>query len=250
MNVMNNSAAQQAPRSAGARDGPSDRVDPQRCGGSRRGHRRGGWGDRQPQEREKRIYRCDSLIYVFVPVLYALATLVAYMSFVATNTAETVRDPNSGHLTDYGRQRILEGRDKCRVQDLLEPRALARDPLELPHCSYEWKGLAQLLIAVSKHLNDRFQLPEDNQYLMCSWATVLRRARQAQPRGDHLYPLKIARSCFRFNLRFLASYRAFSATMIVILLASYRLGLAPLSVVFLLCSAFFYVAYENGIRIE
>jgi hypothetical protein len=164
--------------------------------------------------------------------------------------AETVRDLNSGRLTAYGRQRILEGRDKCRVQDILEPRALAHDPLDLPYCSYEWKALARLLVALSRYLNAQCQLPQDHQYMMCNWRTILQRARQQQPAGDHLYPLWVAKACFRFNLRFLASYRVFSAAMIVLLVLGWSRGVLPWYTACLLCSLFGYVAYENGIHID
>jgi hypothetical protein len=169
--------------------------------------------------------------------------------FCVTDGAETVRDEHSGKLTDYGRQLIVEGREKCRVQDILEPRALSRDPLELPICSYEWKPLAVLLIALSQQLNAHFRLPQDNQQIMCSWPVVLRRARQRQPAGDFLYPAKVARQCFRFNLRFLASFRVFSTTAIVLLVGAYRLGLVSVINLLVMTVLLALLGFQNGISV-
>lgn len=192
--------------------------------------------------------RCLSRVVHVIGCLSHVLSLQPFLSLVGG--AGTVRDEHSGKLTDYGRQLIVEGREKCHVQDILEPRALSRDPLELPICSYEWKFLALLLIALSKRLNAHFHLPQDNQQIMCSWPVVLRRARQRQPAGDFLYPVKVAHQCFRFNLRFLASYRVFSTTAIMFLLGAYRLGLVPVITLLVVFSLLALVAWQNGIAID
>ena len=67
------------------------------------------------------------------------------------------RDEMDGKLTQRGRDRLLRGEIKCRREDI---RSL-RDVLDLPLCSYEIPFVAHRLIAYSKWLNDKYQLPKD-----------------------------------------------------------------------------------------
>ena len=68
------------------------------------------------------------------------------------------RDEMDGKLTQRGRDRLLRGEIKCRREEI---RSL-RDVLDLPLCSYEIPLLARRLIAYSKWLNDKYQLPKDS----------------------------------------------------------------------------------------
>lgn len=179
-----------------------------------------------------------------------LSAAIFEFHFKLLDGEERIRDERSGKLTEFGKQQLLSGREKCRVQDLLEPRALTKDPLELPICSYESPFLARMLIALSAYLNARLQLPVDNQQMMCSWPVIVRRARQRQPAGDHLYPLKVAVRCFRFNLRGLAAYRTSAAVMWMLMVAAFYLQMLSLPALLALSLLFGYIAYENGVRLE
>lgn len=157
------------------------------------------------------------------------------------------RDAHSGRLTSLGKQLILGGRRRCRVEDVLEPRALTRDPLDCPLCSYEFPPLARLLVRTSKQLNEHFRLPADNQQIMCSWGTVVKRARAVSGPGDYFYPLRVVRNSFRFNLRFLSSYRVFSslAIALVVILLKYSAISPALGVV--LIALFGALSFHNAL---
>lgn len=159
----------------------------------------------------------------------------------------SARDVYSGRLTSLGKQQILEGRSRCRVEDVLEPRALTVDPLDCPLCSYEFPPLARLLVHLSKQLNEHFHLPADNQQMMRSWETIFKRAQSAAAPGDYFFALRITQSCFRFNLRFLATYRVFSSIAVAVLVAMLkRASLSP--VLFLiLVTVFALLSYRNSL---
>lgn len=161
-----------------------------------------------------------------------------------------MRDQHSGKLTEYGRQLLKDGKEKCRVQDILEPRALTRDPMDLPFCSYEWESLARLLVYISKLLNTQLKLPQDNQQIMCSWKIIFQRARKLQPPGDYFYTLRIAKTCFRFNLRCFASYRVFSALLGVTLALLYRMAILSVPVTTVVAIILALVAFNNGIYLR
>lgn len=165
-------------------------------------------------------------------------------------TAEsTLRDAHSGRLTSLGKQLILEGRSRCKVGDVLEPRALTRDPLDCPLCSYEIGPLARLLVHASKQLNEHFHLPADNQQIMCSWETIIKRARAVSQPGDYFHPLRVAQSSFRFNLRFLASCRVFSSLAIAVLIVLAKHSLISPLLFLILVAAFGALSYKNSLPI-
>jgi hypothetical protein len=159
-----------------------------------------------------------------------------------------VRDQFSGCLTPLGKKLILAGRQKCSVTDVLQPRALCVDPIEAPICSYEFRPLALLLIQWSKQLNQHWQLPLDKRRnIMCSWHTVIQRARASAGPKDYYAPFIAIRDSFRVNLRALAGYRVFCSLLGLLLWCLYRLNLANRHWVALLSATLIYVAYRNNL---
>lgn len=140
----------------------------------------------------------------------------------------------------------MRGQAKCSVEDLLQPRALSRDPLECPVCSYEWASAVAATVVVSKVLNAAFSFPGTNEYIMCSWDVVLRRAWQSRPAGDYLHPLRVARSVVRFNLRFLAGYRVLAVLFGSVLFLLFKNALVGLPVFLVGLLSLAYVFYENN----
>ena len=203
-------------------------------------------------------------LLVTISTVNGRPSLQHYNAHSSPAGVELDRDPYSGKLTPHGRARLLEGKVRCRVGDVLQPRALTRDPLECPLCSYEFAPLARLLICLSQALNSELMLPlNDRQMIMCSWQTVLQRAKEEASttaaaatagaeggRRDYFYPIRAVQQCFRFNLRFLAYHRVMAVYMFVLSVLSYRSSCIPLPlllVVSLLCG---YVLYHNGFRLK
>jgi len=187
--------------------------------------------------------------YIFAAQLFVCCSADLF----ATNTPywQVQRDPSSGRLTDQGRRRILQGQAKCSVEELLQPRALSRDPMDCPVCSFELGWLVLATVRLSRVLNETFALPATKEYMMCSWETILRRALLARPHNNYFYdyiahPLNVAHSCARFNLRFLASYRVLAAFLSVLLFVLYRFS--AVSLLFLMAgwSILAFVAYQNN----
>ena len=129
------------------------------------------------------------------------------------------------------------------MQDLLQPRALSVDPLECPLCSYEWAALASGLIVLSKVLNAALSLPADNAHIMCSWETILRRAWANRPPRDLLYPLRVARSAVRINLRFLASTRMLAVLIAFLMFVLYNNAVVTAGVFFMSLFGVCYLGY-------
>ncbi|KAJ1421133.1 hypothetical protein B484DRAFT_452847 [Ochromonadaceae sp. CCMP2298] len=150
----------------------------------------------------------------------------------------------SGRLTEVGKACIVGGTVRVRVRDVLQPRALARDPLECPLCSYEWKPLALLMVALTRDLNHTMHLPRNDAYLMCSWYTVWRNAHAAS-RGWFPFAPVFA-DCFRLNLRPLARYRVFAPLLLWIACVLRRFGVLSTSLLLLLSAPLSYLMFENN----
>lgn len=99
-----------------------------------------------------------------------------------------LRDLHNGKLTDYGRQQVLLGNERCKVAKSLAsslplegmlhhaeriPYCHYKDSLDLPVCSFEVSVLVDWTVRVSKSLNQRFQLPQDGRWLLWRWDQLL-----------------------------------------------------------------------------
>ena len=144
------------------------------------------------------------------------------------NSANKERDYLSGKLTEYGKTLLVNGRVKCKLTDIdiYQPYYFYKDPLDLPICSYEIRFVSLVLIKISKFLNKKYNLPKNNQFVMCSWEKIIRNDGK---------PFKISYesisgaiqffwAIFRFDFRFLSSVRYFSFVIMMISYALYRLS--------------------------
>ena len=174
-----------------------------------------------------------------------------FNSLIIDSSQQVQRDPNSGRLTEQGRHRLLHGQARCTPEEVLQPRALGRDPMDLPVCTYEVGALVMATVAVSKLLNVAFSLPQNKQYMMCDWETVLRRALHQPPQVNFVYdrtvhPARVAVSCARFNMRYLASYRTLAAHISLLLWVLFRFSAVSLTTLLTGLVVLGYVAYENN----
>jgi hypothetical protein len=115
------------------------------------------------------------------------------------------RNYETGKLNTQGKALVASGQWRMRNIDIDAHLAVGTssytdDVLDLPICSYECYPLCYLCIWVSKSLNRFFHLPKHRMYLKCSWMKILRL--------DNKHTIKdLLYYNFRFNLRFLSSYR-------------------------------------------
>jgi hypothetical protein len=139
-------------------------------------------------------------LYVLVWVAYFLfgPSWVDQFGFVGVlKIFHYDEDSERVRLNDNEREEILRGTravDKQRIKYL-------GDPLDLPYFSYECESLVDYLVKLSKQLNEKYQLPKEEQ--TATWSS-LRMVQFAVKNRNRENPFKFCYRCFRFNLRFLA----------------------------------------------
>lgn len=113
----------------------------------------------------------------------------------APSSSSGERDLLTGKLTPLGKARILSGKSVSRLEDYLQ--RAQRDILDAPLRSDEMPDFASFMIYMSKHLNDRFDLPVDK---ASKYKTNLQIMKEFVAASPATYKSLVTIN-FRFNLR-------------------------------------------------
>ena len=121
-----------------------------------------------------------------------------------TSTSE-VRDVATGKLSDKGKELLKQGMLQFRPNDFKAEISFHDDPLYLPCCSYEYPMALRFFQRLTIVLNKKFELPSQNKYIRLKWDELYNEELKHNPNATFI---EIVTNNFRFNLRFLASYRS------------------------------------------
>lgn len=131
----------------------------------------------------------------------------AVQTTIDSSATTNIRDYGTGKLTEEGRELVQKRMIRFNAAEI--DSTLCDDSLNLPVCSYEWYPLCVLMIQISKTLNNELKLPKDRRWSRCSWAKILQLETEESSIG-------LIMNCFRFDLRFISTYRFFSSAIIVV----------------------------------
>ena len=154
-----------------------------------------------------------------------------------------LRDKETGKLTDFGRQQVLLGKEKCSVE-FRNPEKKQRipfvyyaDPLDLPVCSYESPFLVKFFTILSRSLNSRFLLPKNDKWILWEWIYLLQLGKETDYSGEEgllkrreftaayvLYPTALGLLIMLSNISFGSKQAA--STFMIALFSFYALFLA------------------------
>lgn len=125
-------------------------------------------------------------------------------NFDEAHADQVARDPITGKITQRGKEMVEAKIARFDAVDLDAALCFNGDPLDLPCCSYEHPRVLKIVNQIAKYLNKEYFLPRDPQFLRCGWYAAYNEMVKTNPKVSLFH---VARSCFRFNFRFLAQYR-------------------------------------------
>lgn len=213
----------------------------------------GGNADANDGPAVRQAIRCHTLLLAWNPEIsmFSSSTEAAVGSgrgAAISTSGDGYRDVYTSKLTPKGKAALQAGLVKCQASDV----QLTKDELDLPLASYEWPAVVRVAVKLSKALNRRFALPRASQTASMSWQAVIKvyykDAEGSLSWSAHFQLLKtICKDCFRFNLRFLATYRLIGAVMLYVALKLLARGLSWLTVIPLLLAAYaVYLLYSGS----
>lgn len=115
-----------------------------------------------------------------------------------TDRGFVVWDNQTGKLTDYGKEMLLQGQLECKKENL----RFIGDELTLPCHTFEYSFLYHLGVKLSQYLNTRYRLPINTDDISLPWKIIIKSAWMNRRNQN---PLIMISQALRFNLRFLAS---------------------------------------------